>query len=124
MVELTTKHEKLLKQLPPSTAAEQIAVSVFDTHGILAEDLAFQNEMLQQVSRTFALTIPELPQPLATIVGNAYLWCRLADTIEDESCVSVERRADLLGRLAQVLAGEESCEAGTATASEMTASVR
>ena len=48
------------------------------------EGLAFQNEILPQVSRTFALTIPELPEPLRTAVGNAYLLCRVADTIEDD----------------------------------------
>ncbi|MFP4172907.1 MAG: phytoene/squalene synthase family protein [Candidatus Hydrogenedentota bacterium] len=48
-----------------------------------AEDFAFQQEVLQQVSRTFALTIPQLPEELRVVVGNAYLLCRIADTIED-----------------------------------------
>ena len=61
-------------------------------------DLAFQADMLQGVSRTFALTIPELPRPLDIIVGNAYLWCRVADTIEDEAGVDHGRRAGLLDR--------------------------
>jgi len=39
---------------------------------------------LQRVSRTFALTIPVLPMPLADWVGNAYLLCRIVDTIEDD----------------------------------------
>lgn len=46
---------------------------------------AFQDEILPLVSRTFALTIPELPKPLDTAVANAYLLCRIADTIEDDA---------------------------------------
>lgn len=47
-------------------------------------DLEFQATLLQGVSRTFALTIPQLPQPLYGAVANAYLLCRIVDTIEDE----------------------------------------
>ena len=43
-----------------------------------------QTELLAKVSRTFALTMPQLPEPLVDWVGNAYLLCRIADTIEDE----------------------------------------
>ena len=44
----------------------------------------FQSEMLEEVSRTFALTIPQLPGALCRVVSNAYLLCRIVDTIEDE----------------------------------------
>ena len=47
-------------------------------------DWAFQEKSLQEVSRTFALTIPQLPEPLRQVVSNAYLLCRIADTIEDD----------------------------------------
>lgn len=47
-------------------------------------DAALQSYLLQGVSRTFALTIPQLPPRLAHAVANAYLLCRLIDTIEDE----------------------------------------
>ncbi|MDA3922659.1 MAG: squalene--hopene cyclase [Salinisphaera sp.] len=47
--------------------------------------LAFQDEILPLVSRTFALTIPELPAELRVAIGNAYLLCRIADTIEDDA---------------------------------------
>ena len=50
----------------------------------LTADLVYQNNILQGVSRTFALTIPQLPENLYRIVGNAYLLCRIADTIEDD----------------------------------------
>src|SRR5262245_27497574 len=48
----------------------------------------FQSEMLVGVSRTFALTIPQLPADLRRVVSNAYLLCRIVDTIEDEPVLS------------------------------------
>jgi farnesyl-diphosphate farnesyltransferase len=48
----------------------------------------FQSEMLEGVSRTFALTIPQLPTELCRVVSNAYLLCRIVDTIEDEPVLS------------------------------------
>jgi len=47
-------------------------------------DAQYQDYILDGVSRTFALTIPQLPPALHTMVGNAYLLCRIADTIEDD----------------------------------------
>ena len=44
-----------------------------------------QDEHLQLVSRTFALTIPMLGNPLADWVGLAYLVCRTLDTVEDDA---------------------------------------
>lgn len=73
-------------------------------------DLGFQEQSLGQVSRTFALTIPQLPFPLAKIVGNAYLWCRVADTVEDESVATEEEKLRLLNDLEPVIAGTLSCE--------------
>lgn len=51
---------------------------------IQAMSLEQQQDHLQKVSRTFALTIPLLSAKLADYVGNAYLLCRIADTIEDD----------------------------------------
>lgn len=45
---------------------------------------AFLRRHLDGVSRTFALTIPQLPDALWPVVANAYLLCRIADTIEDD----------------------------------------
>ncbi|MHC1478607.1 phytoene/squalene synthase family protein [Frateuria aurantia] len=50
----------------------------------------YQDAILPKVSRTFALTIPQLPAPLCRAVGNAYLLCRIADTVEDEPALSAE----------------------------------
>ena len=53
-----------------------------------SSDEVYQDQILPHVSRTFALTIPQLPPPLATPVTTAYLLCRIADTIEDEPALS------------------------------------
>jgi farnesyl-diphosphate farnesyltransferase len=52
----------------------------------------YQEAILPKVSRTFALTIPQLPPALRQVVANAYLLCRIADTIEDEPALSVEQK--------------------------------
>ena len=57
-----------------------------------AADMVFQERMLLSVSRTFALTIPQLPGNLRRAVGNAYLLCRIADTIEDDAGLSAEQK--------------------------------
>ena len=52
----------------------------------------YQDAILPKVSRTFALTIPQLPPQLRRAVANAYLLCRIADTIEDEPALSAEQK--------------------------------
>jgi farnesyl-diphosphate farnesyltransferase len=66
-------------------------------------DEVYQDRMLPHVSRTFALTIPQLPPALRTPVTSAYLLCRIADTIEDEPALSaVATRALMQGFVAVV----------------------
>lgn len=55
-------------------------------------DNQFQAYLLKGVSRTFALTIPQLPQALFPAVANAYLLCRIVDTIEDEVSLSPRQK--------------------------------
>lgn len=71
-----------------------------------ADDLAFQRRMLSLVSRTFALTIPQLPDRLADVVSNAYLLCRIADTIEDEPAMAAEAKLHYAKMFVRVVAGE------------------
>ena len=73
----------------------------------LQGDLAYQAEILQGVSRTFALTIPQLPAPLRDAVGNAYLLCRIADTIEDEAALSAAQKRAFSERWVGVVEGSE-----------------
>jgi farnesyl-diphosphate farnesyltransferase len=55
------------------------------------------DRLLVRTSRTFALAIPELPEPLRREVGVAYLLFRIADTFEDATRWP---RADRLAALA------------------------
>ena len=68
-------------------------------------DLAYQTKILQGVSRTFALNIPQLPTALRDVVGNVYALCRIADTIEDEPALSPAQKRDFSERFVQVAAG-------------------
>ena len=70
-------------------------------------DEAYQDYILPGVSRTFALTIPELPAALRTSVTNAYLLCRIADTIEDEPALSPTASLHFLQRFVAVLYAKE-----------------
>jgi len=60
-------------------------------------DRAFCEAMLPRVSRTFALCIRLLPEPLRHTVLVAYLLCRVADTIEDADRLAPAEKARLLG---------------------------
>lgn len=71
-------------------------------------DLEYQRRILIGVSRTFALTIPQLPETLQDVVGNAYLLCRIADTIEDEQSLEIEKKHEFTEYFIRVVAGEDS----------------
>ena len=73
-------------------------------------DLDYQANILPGVSRTFALTIPALPGHLAEVVTNAYLLCRLADTIEDDVALSDVQKTEYHERFVRVVEGNESPE--------------
>jgi farnesyl-diphosphate farnesyltransferase len=70
-------------------------------------DEEYQDRILPHVSRTFALTIPQLPDALRVSVTNAYLLCRIADTIEDETSPSAAATLVLLQRFVDVVCGGE-----------------
>jgi farnesyl-diphosphate farnesyltransferase len=61
------------------------------------------DELLERSSRTFALTIPMLPEPTRCEVTVAYLLFRVADTLEDASLWGREKKLAELGRLARCL---------------------
>ena len=60
-----------------------------------ASSWEFCHAILPRVSRTFALTIPILPEIVRDSVCVAYLLCRIADTVED--------REDIDGALREIL---------------------
>ena len=57
--------------------------------------MAYQKAILGSVSRTFALTIPLLPQSIEKVVGNTYLLCRIIDTIEDAADLNPQTKQSL-----------------------------
>ena len=76
----------------------------------LDDDYAYQTSILQGVSRTFALTIPTLPQDLERVVGNGYLLCRIADTIEDDSGIPLADKKAFADRFVAVVADKEAAD--------------
>ena len=74
------------------------------------DDARYQDSILQGVSRTFALTIPQLPESLRRVIGNAYLLCRITDTIEDDSALTSEQTRRLADMFAEVVCGKASAE--------------
>jgi len=69
-------------------------------------DQDYQRDILVHVSRTFALTIPELPSGLRDTVTSAYLLCRIADTIEDEPTLPAEDKLRFLRQFSAVVSGQ------------------
>jgi farnesyl-diphosphate farnesyltransferase len=62
-----------------------------------------QYEMLRKVSRTFALSIEQLPQILRDSITASYLLLRVSDCLEDHGTMPPERKAELLRLWAKVL---------------------
>lgn len=74
-----------------------------ENHG---PDPGYELEILKKVSRSFALTIPELPESLGRAVTNAYLICRIIDTIEDDEKLSLDTKACFFEQLVKVVNSE------------------
>ncbi len=62
-----------------------------------------QAVLLEGVSRTFALTIPQLPNELYSVVANAYLLCRIVDTIEDEVALTANQKHYFCGAFIDIV---------------------
>ncbi|AKU94340.1 Squalene synthase [Labilithrix luteola] len=76
-----------------------------ETSALTQDEIA---SLLAKTSRTFALTIPLLPEPLTTQVGIAYLLLRIADTLEDAPRWGRDRRHEALVSFASWLGGRSS----------------
>jgi farnesyl-diphosphate farnesyltransferase len=69
-----------------------------------AADAQFLHDLLEKTSRTFALSIPELPEPTMREVTIAYLLFRIADTFEDATVLwDRPKRFETLHQFAQLL---------------------
>lgn len=62
-------------------------------------------EMLRNVSRTFSLSIEQLPQELRETVTVAYLLFRISDCLEDHAELVAERKATLLRLWGDIVTG-------------------
>ncbi len=82
----------------------------------------FQSLMLQGVSRTFALTIPQLPPLLCRVVSNAYLLCRIVDTIEDEPVLNLTQKRCFCQQFLRTISGEDEAESFSAQLSPLLSS--
>ena len=60
------------------------------------DDLRWCHESVQGVSRTFALTVDVLDEPMSSYICLGYLVCRIADTVEDAAHIPPAEQADLL----------------------------
>lgn len=65
--------------------------------------MASLEDLLEKTSRTFALSIPVLPEPTRREVMIAYLLFRIADTFEDAAHWKPEQRIEALGEFEALL---------------------
>lgn len=71
---------------------------------------------LGRVSRTFALNIRVLPEPLRDQVLHAYLYCRMADTLEDDPALPAAEKVVLLQAFAALFDPDRSADRHAAAA--------
>ncbi|MEZ3143017.1 phytoene/squalene synthase family protein [Halobaculum sp. MBLA0143] len=72
-----------------------------------AADLDWCHDAVRGVSRTFALTVDVLDEPMSSYVCLGYLVCRVADTVEDAEHVPPAEQAALLETYDAVLDPED-----------------
>jgi len=70
----------------------------------------FCHTFLPKVSRTFALSISQLKEPLRTEVCITYLICRILDTIEDSPSLSTQRKKEAITSFLEALKNEKNKE--------------
>jgi len=74
-------------------------------------DLDWCHDAVRGVSRTFALTVDVLEEPMSSYVCLGYLVCRVADTVEDASHIPPAEQAALLETYDAVLDPDDQTEA-------------
>ncbi|MEM8998038.1 MAG: squalene/phytoene synthase family protein [Acidobacteriota bacterium] len=65
--------------------------------------MADLDDLLTKTSRTFALSIPLLPEPTRLEVTLGYLLFRIADTFEDAKDWAIDRKVEALHRFCELL---------------------
>lgn len=83
--------------MPPTPAEE-----------LQASDLDWCHDAVEDVSRTFALTVSELDEPMTDYICVGYLLCRIPDTIEDAAHIPPTEQYRLLARYRDAIDPEKS----------------
>ncbi len=96
-------------------APETVAVP---SSGLSATHL---DDLLAKTSRTFALSIPLLPEPTRREVGIAYLLFRIADTLEDAESWPPARQVAALETFAELLESADPDAPARPTAEDLAA---
>jgi farnesyl-diphosphate farnesyltransferase len=78
-------------------------------------DLEWCHEAVDGVSRTFALTIDVLEEPMSSRICVGYLLCRIADTIEDARHIPPKTQSQLLRTYYAVLNPADPTDVSTFT---------
>jgi len=81
-------------------------------HPPVEPDLEWCHEAVQGVSRTFALTVDVLDEPMASQICLGYLLCRVADTVEDAGHIPPETQTELLRTYDAVLDPDDGTDVG------------
>lgn len=84
-----------------------VATAFNSTLALHGSHLDYQSSILPGVSRTLALTIPVLPERISKVVANAYLLCRIADTIKDDAALTDRQKTRFHDRFPAVIEGRE-----------------
>jgi farnesyl-diphosphate farnesyltransferase len=82
------------------------------SEGRIADPERLAEFLLGKVSRTFALNIQVLPAGLRRQVLLAYLFCRMADTLEDDGDLPAREKVDLLESFRGLFPPAKDWEAG------------
>ncbi|ELZ24876.1 farnesyl-diphosphate farnesyltransferase [Halosimplex carlsbadense 2-9-1] len=77
------------------------------TEQMFQDDLDYCYDAVQDVSRTFALTVAELDEPMSRDICVGYLLCRIADTVEDAGHIPPAEQRTLLDLYNRVLDPED-----------------
>lgn len=100
------------KTSPALAAVHGVAVEdnpsfIAGTDEVLSRDALYAH--LERVSRSFAITIPFMAEPMRDYVALAYLLCRIVDTVEDDAKAALLDKITWLSDFA-FLSGDEFTE--------------
>ena len=66
-----------------SAMPEEQSAALFDVYTLKPLQRTYLTTTMGRVSRSFALVVPWLEDPLQDYIATAYLLCRVLDNIED-----------------------------------------